>query len=777
MPFPNPARQLTFKIAHQNGFTTEILPGIPLDAVLREGSTVREHQRGKVPGKRNGDGTWSGFTGRWSLEQRTREQDLTRWQKWKANVCLQARMYPGCDIDCEDEHTAATIAELAERHLGAAPTRYREGSGRRLRMYCVAGDPIKKHRLAWKDANNNVQAVELLGLGQQFLVGGLHPSGKPYVWDDLPSAFDLTPITVEQVAQFFVELEKLVCEAGYELVAGAIRAGAGAGGSRRPIGDASLQAPSAQHVLELLKAWPNTAENVPSHDDFVPAMAAIKSALGANAEAHYADVIEWALGYDGNDEAYVQKVWGSINDSAIGWEWLAGRARPHGYDGDVQTDFTEGAPTTPDTPYDQMMDRYVWVQDLGRYNDTRGGGFLGSREFNAANVTVKPFGVTGQQTAEALFQNAAEARKVSTATCRPGEPVITRDQNERGVDVAAVNLWRPSTSKPKLNATSADVAPWFDLVERLFGPEGADEREHFLNWWAYLLQHPGRKIGHAIVIIGGQGVGKDTVLTPLFDAVGQHNVAPVDGQTLAGQWTYFLKAQVVYVQELANARRDFYNQLKPYISGQKSRLAVNEKGLRQYFVPNHQNWLFTSNSDTALAPDEDDRRFWVHRVLAEEPPAPEYFDKLHAWFEQGGTECVFGWLLQRDVSAFNPMAKPPTTAAKRAMIDQAQPAGVRWVREQFAEGGAFTGRSIVTATELTRTTEQQWNAPADLNSKHVLSAFRLEGFKPAHRVRIGKDMRQLWAKDGSPLLAQLSAEKMRERYLAEMGDGTKEAAA
>ena len=251
----------------------------------------------------------------------------------------------------------------------------------------------------------------------------------------------------------------------------------------------------------------------------------------------------------------------------------------------------------------------------------------------------------------------------------------------------------------------------------------------------------------------------------------------MDTGTLAGQWTYYLKAQIVYGQEIiTHGRRDLYNHLKPFISGQKTRLVVNEKGLRQYTVPNHQNWIITTNHDNALALEDDDRRFWVHRVLAEEPPAEAYFAKLYAWLDNDGSARVFGWLLQRDVSAFNPMARPPMTASKQTMLEQSQPAAVRWLRALFAAGTPLHGRTIVTARDVASLAENDFGAP-EINSKHPLAALKAEGFKSAHRVRLDGGMSLLWVRDPSGLLAQLPPEKLKGRYLSEADDAKAKARA
>jgi hypothetical protein len=302
-------------------------------------------------------------------------------------------------------------------------------------------------------------------------------------------------------------------------------------------------------------------------------------------------------------------------------------------------------------------------------------------------------------------------------------------------------------------------------VERHFGPTGAAEREHFLNWLAFTLQQPGKKIGHALVLIGNQGVGKDTLLRPFFEAVGLHNVATIDSDILAGAWSFYLKAPVIYVQEASKRQTDFYNKLKPFISAQKTLLPVNEKHMRQWFVENFQNWLVTTNFDDALHLEEGDRRFWVHRVLTDEPPPEEYFTRLHGWLANGGTQAVFGWLLQRDISSFKPEASPPMTAAKRGMLDASQAAPIRWLREQLREGGGLAQRRIFTVRELCRLPRNDFDAPVqEISEKQVIAALKAEGFKAAHRVHFGSAVERLWARG---VAGSASAVAMKGQYLNE----------
>lgn len=758
---------------------TETLPIIPPGATLKEGSTVRPEHRGKVPGTRNKNKVWSGMGGKWSNDFQMTEARAKQADAWGAGVGIQGRIFPGLDIDVNDAQLADAIERLAFECIGPAPVRYREGSARRLLMYRIADGeaPFRKRRIAWEGA----QAVELLGLGQYYNVEGEHPKGGQYLWrNGHPcelGADHIPEITKAKADAFFAGLGDLLDCYGYELKGSGDNATTGK--NRKPLTDKTLHAPTPELVVSVLNSIPCTEESFNNRDAFVSFLASLKASLGPAADEHWPAVLDWALNYPGAEESFIAKIWNSINDAELGWEWLAGWARGHGWHEDAQADFDDDTTNAgkdpsvniPETDFDRMISRFAYVKDLGQYNDMEDGSFLSGKDFNAVNVLVKPFGSSGQQSAEAVFQNAKDAKKVVTATSRPGEPVITKAPNGRGQPVDAVNLWRASNIERNHNATTADVASWLDLVTQLFGPETSPECKHFLDWWAFVLQHPGEKIGHALVIIGGQGVGKDTVLKPLFEAVGLHNVASIDTGTLLGQWTYFLKSQIVYCQEMIG-RRDLYNMLKPFISAQATRLAVNEKGLRQYFVPNNQNWIVTSNHNNAISLEDDDRRFWVHRALLEEPPEGDYFARLHKWFKAGGTANVFGWLMNRDVRGFNPMAPPPITAAKRAMVDQSQPAPVRWLRDLLSDAGLFSDRTVMTIDELCKAADKDWSAPHNIDHKSAMAALRGTQFKAAHRVRLKDGMRQLWAR-GLP--GTVTADEMRNRYLAEFGNQCREA--
>jgi len=182
-----------------------------------------------------------------------------------------------------------------------------------------------------------------LGKGQQTVCAGTHSSGAEIKWrDGHPSnPADLTEITAEQINRVRLRVLEEIEMYGYPLVASK---SAGTSAEREPL-DASRRAPSEALLDEALACMPNTAENVPTHDDFVQYAAGIKTSGGPD---YYPKFLQWAMTYEANTEEYVEKVWSSIKDSAVGWEWLAARAHAHGFSGDAQHDFANDDEIKPE---------------------------------------------------------------------------------------------------------------------------------------------------------------------------------------------------------------------------------------------------------------------------------------------------------------------------------------------------------------------------------------------------------------------------------------------
>ncbi len=113
-------------------------------------------------------------------------------------------------------------------------------------------------------------------------------------------------------------------------------------------------------------------------------------------------------------------------------------------------------------------------------------------------------------------------RPVEQMTWAPGLPELIEDKividggmvENSGVN--CFNLYRP----PTLRAGDPDKAqPWLDHVAYIY----PDNAEHIFDWLAHRVQRPAEKLNHALVLGGGMGIGKDTLLEPIRYAVGDGN--------------------------------------------------------------------------------------------------------------------------------------------------------------------------------------------------------------------------------------------------------------
>jgi Family of unknown function (DUF5906) len=740
--------------------------------------------RTKIPAIYNPNGS-HGPHYKWTTNVLTLQQ-VKRANLANAGAGIKGKFIGGLDYDGESVELAALIHGLAETYLGLSPIRGRPNSQRFLRPYRYKSDPIKRWSIKLRDKDGAEHTVEFIGDKCFWVAAGTHPSGFDYTYE---GGIDLWKFGVGNLSQidqadcdaFQAEIVREAIALGFELVS---NKKSRSSSTRLSIDDPRHWAPTPELAIKALKARPNTAENNPSRDDLVRYIAAVKAALGKNREEYWPDVLDWALEYEGNTDDDVRKIWESVNESELGYWFLVAHAKAHGFDDDAEADFADAlAPEhmpveyTSKNPVEAMLARYVWCEALERYVDLATNTPISTKSFNTKNVRVSEFGNSGTKSAEAQFQNNPAARKVEIATYRPGQPVLIEDTNPGGVIVPAVNLWRPSLLVPARYVSDEDVSPWLQHVELLFGDPNGPAARHFLDFVAFLLQRPGVKINHAMVLLSeAHGIGKDTALDPIFKALGDQNVKIAPPEKLASQWTEYLLAQVVYVPEIMNfARREMGTKLKDFITTPPHFVSVNTKNVKQYDIPKIQNWIMSTNNPDALSIELTDRRYWVHECCLDEPRDRSYYRAIYKWFGDGGTEKVAGWLLKRDLSAFDPMAAPPNTEAKRRMLEYSQAPQVRWLRQGFAEGGAFATRTVMIAEDLLSrrgaAQDDDFYMPTNINYKHIATALKAEGFKKGPRIQIEGKARQLWARDPNGILSKLSNDQVRDKYLLEAARG------
>ena len=260
---------------------------------------------------------------------------------------------------------------------------------------------------------------------------------------------------------------------------------------------------------------------------------------------------------------------------------------------------------------------------------------------------------------------------VEQMTWWPGAPVDIRDKlaadggwiTKPGCTV--FNLYRP----PTIRRVRGDASRWRMHIENIYG----EYAEHIVRWCAHRVQFPGEKINHSIVLGGNQGIGKDTLLEPVKQAVGEWNFAEVSPANLHERFNPFLRNVILRVSEARevgqNDRFAFYDLTKTLMAAPPNTLRIDEKNIREYHITNVVGIIITTNNKNALHIPPDDRRHyvaWSDKTAADFEP--EHWDGLYYWYEHGGYEIIANYLAEYDLTEFNPKAPPAKTQAWREIV-------------------------------------------------------------------------------------------------------------
>jgi hypothetical protein len=267
-------------------------------------------------------------------------------------------------------------------------------------------------------------------------------------------------------------------------------------------------------------------------------------------------------------------------------------------------------------------------------------------------------------------------RPVEQVTWAPGLPLVILNRLvssggwiERN-GVSCFNLYLP----PTIALGDAGAAgPWLEHVRKVY-PNDAD---HILKWLAHRRQRPQEKINHALDLGGEPGIGKDTLLEPVKVAVGPWNFAEISPKQVLDTFNPFARSTIMRISEARDlgdiSRYEFYDAMKTYTAAPPDMLYVNEKNLRQYYVPNCVGVVMTTNYKDALYITPDDRRNYVAwSELTKEDFTEAYWKELWGWYEAGGYSHVAAYLAALDISSFNAKAPPLKTPAFWAVVDRSR---------------------------------------------------------------------------------------------------------
>lgn len=205
-----------------------------------------------------------------------------------------------------------------------------------------------------------------------------------------------------------------------------------------------------------------------------------------------------------------------------------------------------------------------------------------------------------------------------------------------------------------------------------------------LQWLAYNVQNPGRKIRWSPLIKGVGGDGKSIVGDLIFAVMGEANVKMTSPATLSnsgGFTDWATGAAVNFIEEIrleGKEKRKLYNAMKIFIGDRRIELNRKGRAAGNTLVNITNHWANTNYGD-AVPVDDDERRWCIiftpysHILEAAAAKGLPDADALVRHFKMLGASIRAepgawrGWLMSLDTSSFDPDGRAPDTPERESM--------------------------------------------------------------------------------------------------------------
>ena len=279
--------------------------------------------------------------------------------------------------------------------------------------------------------------------------------------------------------------------------------------------------------------------------------------------------------------------------------------------------------------------------------------------------------------------------------------MVYKPGKDRYVD-GDINIWPGYKCKP----VEGDVSQFLTLINHLLD-DNEDDVHWLLSWLSYPLQNPGAKLNTAVIMFGAkQGTGKSLVGVSMEYIYGDNFQAIMQRDLTSTFNDWAMGKQFVMGDDItAHKNAGEADVVKKMIT--QSEIAVNQKYLKTFKVTDTVNFFFTTNRPNAFTLEVEDRRYFVAEVKRG-PLNTDFYMDYDFWLKyEGGASNIFYYLLNYDVSDFNPSGAARMNQAKIDMINSCKSGLAEWVT-MLAEqpdnilifGKAKIDRDIFTGREL-----------------------------------------------------------------------------
>lgn len=352
----------------------------------------------------------------------------------------------------------------------------------------------------------------------------------------------------------------------------------------------------------------------------------------------------------------------------------------------------------------------------------------------------------------------------------PANPKAIYTEDDNGVRL--VNTYRKSYPKPDPKKAEKAGKVITDHLTNLIAEE--EYRRTLMDYLAYNVQFPGRKIRWCPLIQGAEGCGKTLMARLLEATLGEDNVTLVNNDGIRSQWNdWAFGSQVIVIPEVyvnGKLKSETMNRLKDLLTD--DRISVNQRNKSMRTVRNVANYLMFTNHHDALSLMAGSRRYFIIKSPLQTEDQVKalgegYFEKLFATIrvEAPGLRSFFeSWDISNDFPADG---RAPKTIYLEEMIDDAAGDEATVLRRVIREGA-----TPLVQYDLVDTVELKSHLDFDRvrhSDRSVAVMLRSENFQPlkGRGTLIGDTRRHLWVRAGCLRgvdVAEIAKQRVENNY-------------
>lgn len=227
------------------------------------------------------------------------------------------------------------------------------------------------------------------------------------------------------------------------------------------------------------------------------------------------------------------------------------------------------------------------------------------------------------------------------------------------------------------------IAPIKQLIFEVWASKNQEVYDYIIKWLSFLVCEPWHPAEVALLLISGQGTGKNTLIDFISEfVIGDHVVMNSSGISSVVQKHNLLLSgkRLNIINEMASTRDEFrsnFDKMKALISDRK--ITVEPKNVNSFEIENIGCWIMISNHRDAVIIEEKDRRYCCIDVWEGRMKDFDYFKQLrNTSFNQTVGDHFFTFLKYVCATKID-VLKFPVTKLKLEMMEISKPNYIRFL--------------------------------------------------------------------------------------------------